>query len=105
MRSAAILLAGLLAAGCGLRTDLEPPPGGSLPPRPAMANTPLTPEEMLTPPPLARPDRVDELLRRSEPRQEDRFALPPGDVATGVVSVPPPAPPGAEDEPDEERPD
>ena len=45
-----------------------------------MASAPLTTEQMLTPPPIARPERVDELLRRSEERQEDRFDLPPGDV-------------------------
>jgi hypothetical protein len=33
--------------------------------------------ELLTPPPFARPDRVDETLRRSEERQDDRFDLPP----------------------------
>jgi hypothetical protein len=45
-----------------------------------MASEPLTTEEMLTPPPIARPERVDELLRRSQERREDRFDLPPGDV-------------------------
>ena len=67
-------------AGCGLREPLEPPPGQPAPPAPAMASAPLTTEQMLTPPPIARPERVDELLRRSEERQEDRFDLPPGDV-------------------------
>ena len=75
-----ILMAGLSLAACGLREPLEPPPGQPAPPAPAMASAPLTTEQMLTPPPIARPERVDELLRRSEPRQDDRFDLPPGDV-------------------------
>lgn len=94
----------LLLAGCGLRTELEPPPGEGPPPRPLMAQSPLTTDELLTAPPIARPDRVDELLRQSEPLQEDRFDLPPGDVATGVVSVPTPLP-GDEEEVVDDRPD
>jgi predicted small lipoprotein YifL len=73
------LILGALA-GCGLREPLEPLPGQEAPPVPAMASEPLTTEEMLTPPPIARPERVDELLRRSEERSADRFDLPPGDV-------------------------
>ena len=70
----------LALSACGLREPLEPPPGQPVPPVPAMASEPLTTEEMLTPPPIARPQRVDELLRRSEERRDDRFDLPPGDV-------------------------
>lgn len=78
----------VLLAGCGSKEPLQPPPGASLPPTPALAQTPLTSVELLTPPPIARPDRVDELLRRSEARTVDRFDLPPGDVATGALPVP-----------------
>jgi predicted small lipoprotein YifL len=74
------LLAALLIAGCGLREPLRPPPGEAMPPAPAMASRPLTTDEMLAPPPIARPGRVDELLRRSEEREDDRYDLPPGDV-------------------------
>ena len=70
----------LALSACGLREPLQPPPGQSAPPTPVMASEPLTTEEMLTPPPIARPERVDELLRRSQERREDRFDLPPGDV-------------------------
>ncbi|HET9428765.1 MAG TPA: hypothetical protein VFO69_10435 [Allosphingosinicella sp.] len=77
---AGALVASFSVAGCGLREPLEPPPGQPAPPAPAMARGPLTTEQMLTPPPIARPERVDELLRRSEERQDDRFDLPPGDV-------------------------
>ena len=79
MRRAALLLA-LTLAGCGLREPLQPAPGESMPPAPAMASRPMTTDELLEPPPEARPGRVDELLRRSEERQDDRFELPPGDV-------------------------
>ncbi len=72
--------------GCGLRAPLEPPPGQTLPPAPYGASTRLSSEELLTPPPIARPERVDELLRRSEERRDDRFDLPPGSVEV------PPAP-------------
>ena len=74
------LLAALLLAACGLREPLRPPPGQPMPPAPAMASRPLTTDELLEPPPVARPGRVDELLRRSEEREDDRYDLPPGDV-------------------------
>ncbi len=79
MRPAIALLALALAA-CGLREPLRLPEGEAAAPPPAMASRPLTTDEMLTPPPIARPERVDELLRRSEEREDDRFDLPPGDV-------------------------
>ena len=40
----------------------------------------MTTDELLAPPPVARPGRIDELLRRSEERESDRFDLPPGDI-------------------------
>ena len=83
MRHGVLLLTALPLAACGLREPLEPPPGQSAPPAPAMARRALTTEEMLTPPPIARPQRVDELLRRSEERTDDRFDLPPPDVPPG----------------------
>ena len=73
---AVIGLAALLAA-CGVRAPLEPEPGRPLPVRPETAARQPTSEELLEPPPIARPARVDELLTRSEEREEDRFDLPP----------------------------
>ena len=67
----------LMLAGCGGREPLRPAPGQSMPVAPAIAARAPTTEELLTPPPVARPERVDEPLRRSEERQEDRFDLPP----------------------------
>jgi len=64
-------------AGCGNMADLRPAPGRALPVKPLMARATPTPEELLTPPAIANPDRVDELMRRSAPRMADRFDLPP----------------------------
>ena len=76
-RAAAVWLGALLLAGCGVRAPLEPEPGRSLPVAPATAARAPTSEELLEPPPITRPARVDELLTRSEEREEDRFDLPP----------------------------
>ena len=67
----------LLLGACGGREPLRPKPGDSMPIAPAMASRAPTTQELLTPPPIARPERVDEPLRRSEARQDDRFDLPP----------------------------
>jgi predicted small lipoprotein YifL len=71
------LLLGLALAGCGVRGPLEPEPGQPLPVRPETAARQPTSEELLEPPPIARPSRIDELLTRSEARDEHRFDLPP----------------------------
>jgi hypothetical protein len=80
MKRMAPLGLALLLGACGLREPLRPAPGQAMPPAPAMANRALTTDELLAPPPVARPGRVDELLRRSEEREDDRFDLPPGDI-------------------------
>ena len=72
---AALLLVSL--AACGSKQKLRPAMGESLPVKPAMATHTPTPQELLTPQPNARPERVNEVLRRSEEREEDRFDLPP----------------------------
>jgi hypothetical protein len=66
-----------LLAGCGRQVDLRPAPGHAMPVKPLMARTTPTVAELLTPPTYARPDRVDELVKRSRPRQSDPFDLPP----------------------------
>ncbi|MEO6535862.1 MAG: hypothetical protein ABIN72_08225 [Sphingomicrobium sp.] len=80
MRRALVLVAAVALASCGKVADLEPAKGQPLPVKPMMARTTPTPEDLLTPPTYARADRIDELLKKSEPRQADRFDLPP---ATG----------------------
>jgi hypothetical protein len=73
-----LVLVGLLTlAACGKREALEPLPPRPLPQQPATAPTQPTVADLLTPAPQARPERSDELLRRSEERRQDRFDLPP----------------------------
>jgi hypothetical protein len=67
----------LVLAGCGKMADLEPAKGQPLPVKPLMARATPTPNELLAPPAYANPDRVDELMKKSTPRQSDPFDLPP----------------------------
>ena len=78
-RLAWVALVMLVLGGCGRVADLQPQAGKSLPQKPALASRPLTAEELLEPPPLANPDRVDELNKRGAVREPDRFDLPPPD--------------------------
>lgn len=79
MRAERILLiaAIMLLAGCGRVADLQPRPGHPLPVKPRMARATPTVQQLLTPPTYAHPDRVDELVKRSQPRAADPFDLPP----------------------------
>ncbi|MEO7603023.1 MAG: hypothetical protein ABIS39_07155 [Sphingomicrobium sp.] len=92
-RFCAVLMFATLTA-CGGVADLEPAPGKSLPVKPLLARSTPDAEQLLTPPPYARPDRVDELVKRSEPRRPDPFDLPPP-----VGGAAPPAPAGTDPEP------
>ncbi|MCL6698941.1 hypothetical protein LZ496_09125 [Sphingomonas sp. NSE70-1] len=69
----------LAVASCGSVSDLQPQAGKSLPQKPALASRALTAEELLVLPPQADPRRVDELNKRGEIREPDRFDLPPPD--------------------------
>ena len=70
--------AALLALGsCGHVADLKPARGEHLPVKPLMARGTPTPQDLLTRPAYAKPDRVDELVKRSVPRPQDPFDLPP----------------------------
>src|SRR6476469_9542845 len=94
-RARLLMIAGVLGvAGCGRVGELEPAPGHALPVKPAMAKTTPTVEQLLTPPTYARPDRVDELVKRSQPRPSDPFDLPP---PTGGAA--PAQPAGADPQP------
>ena len=90
------LLLTVALAGCGRVADLEPAPGKSLPVRPLMARTTPDVEKLLALPPYARPDRVDELVKKSEPREADPFDLPPP-----VGGAAPPQPAGTDPEPED----
>jgi len=74
-----ILVVSALAAlaGCGRVADLKPAPGHALPVKPLMARATPTVDELLTPPSYTRPGRVDELMKKSQPRPQDPFDLPP----------------------------
>lgn len=77
MRALASLLIALALGACGRMGDLRPAEGQALPVKPAMASTTPDAGDLLTAPPYARPERVDELVKRSTPRAPDRFDLPP----------------------------
>ncbi|WP_343060367.1 hypothetical protein [Sphingomonas rhizophila] len=83
-----ILLAGamLALAACGKVGPLEPAAGQRLPIKPLMAREAPTPEDLLAFDPQARPERVDELLKRSQPRKADPFDLPPPDANLAPTS-------------------
>ena len=82
----ALLTAGFLVAGaCGQTAQLQPAPGERLPVKPLLAKATPTAEQLLTPPTNARPRRIDELVKRSEPRKPDRFDLPPPDGGAAPV--------------------
>ena len=83
----AAFAATILVAACGKVAPLEPAAGQPMPVKPLMARTTPTAEQLLTPPPYARPDRVDELVRRSAPRKADRFDLPPPDGGAAPAAV------------------
>lgn len=74
---ATLIAAIALLAGCGKVADLKPASGQPLPVKPLMARTTPTAAELLTPPAYAAPERIDELMKKSEPREQDPFDLPP----------------------------
>jgi hypothetical protein len=82
--------------GCGSVAPLKPAAGQSLPVKPLMARGTPTAEELLTPPAYANPERIDELMKRSQPRKSDRFDLPPPDG--GAAPLPPTQEPSSSEE-------
>ena len=96
MRRLTLTVMALTVASCGSVSDLEPQAGKALPQKPALASKTLTAEELLELPPQAAPRRVDELNRRGEVRQVDRFDLPPPDAEPATPST---IGPDNEDEP------
>ena len=87
MKPARIIAAAAIFAlgGCGRVAELRPVKGQE-PVKPLMARAAPTPEQLLSLPPYAKPTRVDELVKRSEPRKPDPFDLPPptGSAAPAV---------------------
>jgi type IV pilus biogenesis protein CpaD/CtpE len=76
-RSLVLAIALAALAGCGSRDDLRPVSAEKTPQRPAMAARAPTTDELLTPPPIAQPQRQDDGLSRSQERKDDRFDMPP----------------------------
>lgn len=66
-----------VVAGCGTRTELQPPPGAQLPVAPYGASERPDADMLLTPGPQAAPERQIELRRRSQEREDDPFDVPP----------------------------
>ena len=87
----AIAAMAVAVASCGSRSDLEPQVGKTLPQKPALASRTMTAEELLELPPQADPRRVDELSKRGDIRERDRFDLPPPDGETVPPLVDEPA--------------
>jgi hypothetical protein len=79
LRTLFALTVAAVLTGCGSVAPLKPAAGQSLPVKPLMARATPTAEELLTPPAYANPERIDELMKRSQPRKADRFDLPPPD--------------------------
>lgn len=84
----AIAALALTLGSCGSVADLTPRAGTSLPQKPALARDPLTAEQLLELPPIAKPRRVDELTKRGDVRQADPFELPPPDGPTAPAPAP-----------------
>ena len=74
-------------AACGKMADLKPAEGHPLPVKPLMARATPTPDQLLTPPANADPNRVDELMKKSTPRQADPFDLPPPSGQAPAVPI------------------
>src|SRR5262245_31612070 len=91
---AALIASAVFLAGCGNMTDLKPAAGQQLPAKPLMARTTPTAKELLTPPAYANPERVDELVKKSEPREADPFDRPPpsGGIAPALPAGTDPQP-------------
>jgi hypothetical protein len=91
-----VVMSTLAIASCGRVAELQPQAGQNLPQKPALAARALTAEELLETPPRADPRRVDELSKRGDVRQADRFDLAPPD---GEATPPPAEEPAIEQEP------
>ena len=77
MRCTLALLLIAAPAACGVQAALKPRPGGTLPAAPYGRDDKLTAEALLETTTQAIPERSVELRKRSEPRADDPFDLPP----------------------------
>lgn len=81
LRRAAILALLLLLAACGDTAPLRPAAGKTLPVKAAVAQAAPSADDLLQSTPMAHPERIDELVKKSQPRESDRFDLPPSGAA------------------------
>jgi hypothetical protein len=69
----------LALSACGVRRDLKPAAGKTLPVAPYGREQPRKADALLAPHVQAAPSRSVELRQRSEERTDDPFDLPPSD--------------------------
>lgn len=67
----------LMLTACAQTEALNPPTGKQLPVAPSGSEYRPTAEDLLKPPAQAAPERSVELQKRSQPREDDPFDLPP----------------------------
>ena len=77
MRVGLAVFAILALGACGVKADLKPQAGKSLPVAPYGRSDQPTAEQLVVPVPQAAPQRSVELRNRSEERADDPFDLPP----------------------------
>lgn len=77
MKLLAILALPILLAACGGKQVLREPAGAPLPPKAVGATTRPSADQLMTADDQARPQRNDELLKKSQQRRDDHFDLPP----------------------------
>ena len=97
VRRFAILSLPIVLAACGDVAPLKPAAGQPLPVKPALAQVTPDAEDLLRPTVMAAPERVDELVTRSLPREADRFDLPPPDGGAAPPALPAEEPAEEED--------
>jgi predicted small lipoprotein YifL len=75
----ALTIVALALSACGAKKPLSRPAGDPVPPTAAAVDVAPDSDALVTPDSQARPDRSDEILKRSQRRGDDRFDLPPTD--------------------------
>lgn len=74
-----VTIISLAATACGKVGDLETRAGNALPPKAYGQTAEQSAGVLTTPSVQARPGRTDELLKRSERREDDPFDIAPGE--------------------------
>jgi predicted small lipoprotein YifL len=77
MRKMIVVIGLILLSACGARGSLQLPPEKTPPSVTESSAATPSAADLLKTTPDTRPQRVDEVLRRSEKREDDPFDLPP----------------------------